>query len=162
MAGDKRPISVRLFARTQVNAATGCIEWTGQVDESGYGLIRNNVKRERVHRVAYDLVAGPIPEGMLVCHRCDNRICINFSHLFLGTIQDNTADKVAKGRQAKGAGHGKRQGEAHPLARLSAQDIADIRATYMAKKTTQHELAERYGIHQSQVSNIVNNKRWKE
>jgi len=75
-----------------------CVEWTGGTDGRGYG--RKTVKgvRERTHRMAWEARRGPIPEGKCVLHRCDNRLCMNVAHLFLGTYSDNERDKVAKGR----------------------------------------------------------------
>lgn len=80
-------------------------------DGNGYGLISFWGKQHYAHRVAYELFVGPIPEGHLVRHQCDNRPCANPSHLLTGTDQDNSNDKVKRGRQARG--HGLR-GEKHP------------------------------------------------
>lgn len=81
---------------------TPCLEWNGSLDTSGYGLIRVGKKLYKVHRWAYETKIGPIPEGMLVLHACDNRKCYEVSHLFLGTLQDNMRDRNNKNRQAKG------------------------------------------------------------
>lgn len=113
MAGNRLPLESRLFRNARVNAATGCIEWQGDKHISGYGVIRNRYVRFRTHRVAYELAHGPIPAGMCVCHRCDNRVCINAAHLFLGSIQDNVKDKVNKGRQSRGHKHSEAMRAAH-------------------------------------------------
>jgi hypothetical protein len=79
----------------------GCILWTGPVGSHGYGNFIVNKVRHTTHRAAYEVSVGPIPDGMMVCHRCDVKTCINPDHLFLGTSQDNMADCARKGRQAR-------------------------------------------------------------
>lgn len=84
----------------------GCWVWTAGTDQDGYGkfaigLGGQNQIHTRAHRFAYEVFIGPIPDGMVVCHSCDNPPCANPDHLWLGTPIDNNADKVAKDRQAK-------------------------------------------------------------
>lgn len=75
----------------------GCIEWTGLKDKDGYGMLYR-LGITRAHRVSYTTYKGPIPEGALICHRCDNPSCINPAHLFLGTHKINADDRDLKGR----------------------------------------------------------------
>lgn len=92
------PIEVRLWGRTVAADASACWEYRGDLNDSGYGVIRHLGKMRGAHRVAWALTHGTIQAGLHVCHRCDNPPCINPSHLFLGTIADNNRDRHAKGR----------------------------------------------------------------
>ncbi len=96
---------------TQPHMTTPCREWNGGRFQSGYGRFNRRSGSLYAHRIAWEFVNGPIPGGLDVLHRCDNRACVFAdadpakSHLFLGTNDDNMADMVAKGRQARGERH---------------------------------------------------------
>lgn len=120
----------------------------------GYGKIKFMGKTLLSHRVSYELFNGPVPAGMMVCHKCDTTNCINPRHLFLGTAQDNMTDKIEKGRH-KGA----RAGEQHHKARLSVWQVEEIRVR-LEQGVSQRRLAQIYGVSQSAISNINTGKRW--
>lgn len=149
-------IKERLYSQSS-QSENGCIEWQGW-RVNGYGRLRLGSKRVAAHRLSYEIENGPIPDGLCVCHKCDNPKCINPSHLFLGTRGDNNLDKTIKGRQAKGKTHGLR-GEQHPLSRLTADDVSAIKEKY-AGGATQRSIASAHRVSQSLVSQIINSKRW--
>lgn len=90
-------MSRRLLANMTVNDASGCWEYNNP-HHTGYGMVTRAGRRHQAHRLSYEAFVGPIPDGMMVCHKCDNRPCINPNHLFLGTGSDNAMDMHAKGR----------------------------------------------------------------
>jgi len=99
---------VERFARAIVIDADGCWVWQGcPRGSNGYGSIKVDGKRIPAHRYSYMLYFGEIPKGLLVCHTCDFPLCVNPSHLFVGTHADNMKDMVFKGRQSRGEEHAK-------------------------------------------------------
>ena len=97
-AGDLRKAEVTPWQERLAKEPDGCWLWTGSVNNDGYGQIRHDGRTQRVHRLAWEEVNGPIPAGMAVCHSCDVPACCNPAHLFLGTQLDNVTDMRTKGR----------------------------------------------------------------
>src|SRR5512139_2445457 len=118
----------------------------------GYGVFSVDKKAVLAHRLSWVINFGEIPDGLFVCHKCDNRKCVNPKHLFLGTAMDNNLDMVAKGRDAKVFG------EKHPKAKLSSSQVAEIKELYSTGKYTCRELGKAYGVYHSQILNIANGK----
>lgn len=104
-------------------------------------------------RFAWLLFVGPIPEGMLVCHKCDVRACVNWEHLFLGTLHDNAADMVAKDRQFRGANH--------HSAKLNEELVRRIRFEYYLLKVTGSEIARSLSMDKTTICDAVNGKTWR-
>jgi hypothetical protein len=132
-------------------AADGCWIWTGATSGSSYGAAKMGGKQWQAHRLSYTLHRGEIPAGLLVCHRCDVRTCVNPEHLFLGTHRDNMIDKVRKGR------HVVSRGEANGAAKLDAERVAKIRDA----AGPQRQIAITFGVAQTLVSQIKRGVVWR-
>lgn len=95
-------LGTRFWKKVAAPDSAGCWNWTAFLDTDGYGHIRlggRGTPQRPAHRVAWQLFNGPVPEGLLICHKCDNPRCVNPSHLFLGTHADNLQDMTDKGRR---------------------------------------------------------------
>jgi DNA-binding XRE family transcriptional regulator len=125
-----------------------CWNWIGS-PWSKYGHISIRVGKKiaqfLVHRLSYKLHLGPIPEGLMVLHKCDNPICVNPDHLYAGTAQDNMDDKVP--------------GERNPRAKLREADVAYIR-TECKTRGSKARLAREFGVSKSTISSIANSQTW--
>lgn len=139
----------RLNAGSIRNATTGCLEYQGRLNTYGYSVVTWKRRPMAGHRIVYEFHHGQIAAGKIVCHRCDNRRCINPEHLFLGTPADNAADRDNKGRQARGDTSGR--------ARLSATDILEIRQSNQPDAA----LAGRYGVGSQHIYKIKSRRVWK-
>lgn len=128
-----------------------CIEYTGTIDPTGYGVIQVNRKRTKAHRLSFELHNGPIPTGMMVRHKCDNRPCINPAHLELGGQMENMADMVDRGRSLPG--------ERQPNAKLTDEQVVVI-LDRLNNGETQRSLSIEYGVSHTTIYEIANNKRW--
>ena len=138
----------------KVDKTDDCWNWTGSVDKDGYGLTRLNGKLIKAHRLSYSFLNGIIPEGMCICHHCDNPGCVKPSHLFMGTDADNVHDAISKGRLPA-------HGEKHGNSKLTEDDVHEIRRLYSLGNITQESLGKMWRIGQCQIGCIVNRKSWK-
>lgn len=142
---------VRLAAKLSPPTERGCTEFLGGRDRAGYGKFWWNGATHIAHRAAWLLSCGPIPDGLFVCHRCDNPPCCNIEHLFLGTTTENQADSITKGRRVRG--------ERIHTAKLTTAAVRAIRAAAAAGEEHQ-SLAKRYGLNLDHVGRIVRRESW--
>lgn len=130
-----------------------CWEWSSH-RRDGYGILTvGHNQQGKAHRFSYELHYGPIPDGLFVCHKCDNRACVRPDHLFLGTAGDNTADMVAKGR-GKSVTH---PGEAHGMAKLTEQAVRTI----LRSKGPARIMAAKFKVSESTIYMIRGRHIWK-
>lgn len=148
----------------------GCWEFDGAKLPNGYGKIGRNNKTWLAHRYSYTIHVGEIPANMYVCHKCDNRKCINPDHLFLGTHKDNTQDMIQKNRhnfsglrtnnfQEKATAK-KLKGENHPNAKITESTVKQIKELYK-NGTMQIDIAKMLNVKQGYISNIIRGYIWK-
>jgi hypothetical protein len=166
-----------------------CWIWTASKDDKGYGYVGHHrgekVVVSRAHRFAYQMAYGPIPTGMQVCHHCDNPPCVNPAHHFLGTHLDNARDAISKGRHSTqradfadliraGVAHRvtiQRYGKDHPnsrftgernsQAKLTEDDVREIRKRYVYRVVTLQSLAAEFNVSFYTINQIVRRKAWK-
>ena len=161
-----------------------CWLWTAALGRTGYARFWLGVKTHYAHRISWLLFRGSIPEGMLVCHTCDVRHCVNPDHLFLGTHKDNAQDAIQKGRKviSRGNKHGSRtmpwrvargerhssktkphrvcRGERHGNSKLTDDAVIEIRAE-RATGTPKVVLAERFQVSVNTIEYVEGYKTWK-
>lgn len=144
-----KPPEVRLWAK--VDKSGDCWVWTGHRTR-GYGKL--TVKKGvyiTVHRLSWEITNGPIPPGMCVLHKCDNRVCVRPDHLFLGTKAQNNRDRTAKARQA--------WGERHGMHKLTLDDVEEVRRMYSAG-VHKAVIASRFGVVRGTIGHILKGTTW--
>jgi hypothetical protein len=138
----------------RVQRGDGCWIWQGAISSSGYGRI----DLRYTHRIAYAVMRGPIPEGMFVCHTCDVPTCVRPDHLFVGSAADNLRDMLSKGR-----GVGCRAfGELGGGAKLTIEQVRDIRRRYTGMRGEKAALSREYGVSDTTIGHILGGHTWTE
>lgn len=152
MLGDS--LEDRFWQKIEIIPFHECWEWVGSMRPDGYGVIsgpkRPNSKSRmiRANRLSWELHFGRIKDGLFVCHRCDNRGCVNPNHLFLGTQKENMADMYSKKRESR---------------KLSDEQIKEIKKLYKrrSKDFGLVPLAKRFGVTHAQIGYILRGTSWK-
>jgi hypothetical protein len=132
-----------------------CWEWQSAKTARGYGILSITGQRgkwEYAHRLSWQIHCSSIPQGMCICHHCDNPSCVNPAHLFMGTPADNTADMVAKGRQGRGRGG----------SRLSKTDVLRIRKLYADGVILIRDLAKEHEVDRATICRVLRGETWKD
>jgi hypothetical protein len=143
----------RFLAKVCPQKGKGCWLWQGLVRADGYGATRLEGREQGAHRVAWKLFRGKIPLGVVVCHRCDVRACVNPAHLFLGTAAENARDMSAKGRN--------RRGEKHGSAKLKLEQVRRIKGMLAEDRMYMSEIAREFGVSETTIRAIREGKTWK-
>ncbi|CAB4219422.1 HNH nuclease [uncultured Caudovirales phage] len=144
------PATDRFWRLSGMGKANLCWLWRGSKLTTGYGCLKDsNKKTIRAHRFSWFLVNGAVPRGMDICHSCDVRLCVNPSHLFVGTRKDNMEDCSRKNRNTSGSKSN--------FAKISEKDVIEI----IKSSQPQVLLAAKYGVSQSNVSRIKSGNTWR-
>ena len=150
----------------KVNKTETCWVWIGARASYGYGSLRSGGHKgrlEKAHRISWEIHFGPIPDGLLVLHHCDNPPCVRPDHLFLGTQSDNMYDAVRKGRHVRPLGdlrhHIPRGEQLGSITKLTADDVREIRKR-ASDGETQGSIAKDFPASRQQIGQIILRKGW--
>ena len=151
----------RIVRRININEKNGCWDFSGCIQSNGYGRITYKRKTMGAHRLAYLAFIGEIPTGMDVCHKCDNRRCVNPAHLFIGSRKKNMEDCVRKGRQAKGDRlSALKSGEKTNFAKLTERQVLEIRERIKNKEKIS-DIAKKFYVSDDNIRRIARRDTWR-
>lgn len=171
-----RSIADRFWEKVQKSDGDGCWLWTASAMKKGYGQMSVPGGMARAHRISYELHYGPIPDGMFVCHTCDNPRCVNPAHLWLGTNSDNLHDAIRKGKfqtakrkagpkkswvtaRARYGPSGRPPGD-RAGTKLKAAQVIEIIAEFKAGMRPQR-IAAKYGVSGGAIDGILYGRNWR-
>ncbi len=158
------------WEKVDIRSKDECWKWkASRPGGNAYGGFRASGHHYQAHRFAFIVTIGPIPDGMFVCHKCDNPPCCNPDHLFVGTRLDNIRDMVSKGRHRFDFGgiDGKRRqrmavrrGKDSHLAKVTEEIVSSIRKEYKKRVVTYNMLGDKYGLCSGAIKAIVRRLTW--
>lgn len=156
MANKITPPSVRFWKKVHISDSDKCWEWKGGKFTNGYGQFYDGQNKIGAHRFAYIDRFGEIINNLLVCHKCDNRSCVNPEHLFLGTHEENFADMDSKGRRRNADSRGEKNGRD----KLTQKDVVEIRQRHKTGETIA-AIARFFGRGETTIRHIIQEATWK-
>ena len=139
----------RFWSRVNKPDKESCWNWNGEFYHDGYGKISLRNKKFAAHRMSYSLNFGCVPAGLFVCHKCDNKACVNPNHLFLGTHEDNMRDMRNKGRRKEGR------------AKVTPEQVIEIRKKWQEGFSTA-QIAKSYGVRTALILRVVKFRTWRD
>lgn len=152
----------KFLSKVDIKSDDECWYWASTKFPNGYGRFKfkedGRWRDLLAHRVSYEIKNGEIPKGLVICHKCDNRSCVNPNHLFAGTQAQNLADMDRKGRRV----NYDKSGERNPSSKLTKEQVIEIRNKYVPKVYTGRMLAEEYGVSIPLIEKILSRRVWKE
>lgn len=156
----KRPVLERFFEK--VRKTRGCWYWKASTAGRGYGVFYYEGRQQYSHRVSYQLFVGPIPDGVDILHHCDNPACVKPSHLFEGTDIENVRDMIVKGRDRFNFRVNPPFGNKSAAGKPAWNRILNEKTALAIRQSggTQAEIAAKYGVSRSHVSNIRRGHSW--
>ena len=142
----------RFWNRVLIKRSSTCWPFQGAINKGGYGKSSIDGRKTSAHRVAYEIAIGIIPQGNIVCHTCDNPLCCNPNHLFLGTHKTNAEDRNRKGRQASGSSNGK--------TKLTVDEVKEIKSRLQNGESAMN-ISKSYNVHNYTIGNIKRGITWR-
>jgi hypothetical protein len=150
------PLAERFWANIDKRGHDECWGWKAHTNDAGYGMLGLGNKSVRAHRFSYELHYGPIPNGLHVCHKCDNPPCCNPAHLFLGDDIANIQDKVEKGRARRP------QGKGRGYSAFTNEQAQELREQFERANVSMRKFAQMHNVNRATMRNIIRGFVYKE